>query len=1790
MKRRILSFVIAVVLFIQYPASSVYAIDNNSFNVVSEMQENEMDEMKSEFAYDDEALDEMDEIQPELIDGYVTLNEMNGTQTILIDKDVTSADWTSVSNNNESGDEPGVSDNDIVEISVKNFPDDIFRNYLTENYDYDRDGKVDSPENITYISCQYLEVKSLKGIELFPNLSELRVSGNQLTELDVSKNDKLKDLDCSDNQLTELDVSKNEQLTSLGCSNNQLTKLDVSKNEQLTSLGCSNNQLTELDIKNNSKLISLICGENNITTLDVSKNKDLEMLQCYQNQLTELDLTKNTQLNILNCDTMDTLLTLNLRGNLNEFPLLFKIPVLYERKLIVYCDKDSWISNWCEENGVAQMNADPGEDGEILPVKIEINKMQLYMVAKEEAVLEVTKIFPESATNKTIHWNSSDAKVATVDANGKVTAVAAGEAVITASTVNQKTETCKIIVNNILPLDVNYFPSSYFRDYISSNYDNDKDGYLTQKECENVTQIILEEGKSSYSLKGIEYLSNLEELNCDGQGLFDLDISKNTKLKKLSCALNFLNELDLSKNIALVDLNCGVNNIKELDVSNNSELKVLWCAGNQLTNIDISKNMKLQEFNCNGNQLTEIDICNNKELTWFNCSNNAITELDISKNPKISALYFDNTLINEIDISNHDIGILYCANTKLTELDLSNKNIIVLDCSQNDIKELDLSSASSLMHLVCTGMKANTNVFMWNEYPILEYFIIDSTINMFSHKGSFIEDVCNDLNIPFYSEEVKITLDKKELELTPGEVTTLMAAISPENVENKTVTWSSSNKKVAVVDENGVVTAIGKGTADIIAKTYMGTSATCKVNVYEYSIQNLQIVPKDVKLLSGESEQLRLIINPLNATDKSVQWSSSDEKIVTVDQNGNITAVSTGSAIITAKSSNQIEAKCSVIVEKVPNENEILLPKDIVAVTNIHSILEDVRLPEGWKWVDETISLKYFSGGSEKIFEAVYQKEGYREVIKQIPVKIVTISKVDVIAPNIMEKGKETPIYAEIVTNGLQVPEGMLNIEWISYDDSTVSLIGNGLNINAVGKKAGNTQLSAKVILTDGDKETQFISTKKKVMVTEDAPAAIMFEMPENFVQEGNVYSYKYTNANEEAAITLQVTGTEKITLKSSDTKVVSVSKATQNKNGTWNAVLTIKKPGYIKLTATAGDSLSTNKSVELYIKDAAPNINTNTIELNHKNINGVFLSICPNNGYVIEKVSFDNTVEGYDKFQILREENTDNYKITLSGNVEKGAYKQKLKVLVEGKEYEFPITIKVTSKDPAVTVKQSAKVNLFYKNTEGMGSLEIFSDESIKDVTLIDCDFSYSFENRQLICTGNWDAPDKKGTLVIQVEGYKDPLKKNITISTEKKAPKIVLNAKTASLYPIVGIETARVNITDISNGSIIQPEEIQVTFKPIKGKAVTAYNIQKNQNEIIFTRTEKDFKTKVSADILIQKKEYAAPIKLTYAINVNEKLPALTLDKKTVILNKAIAVHEYHQVKAYPKDTQAEDILQIRVTPADAKSKAEKDSSIAISVQDKNTLAVGLNDVTDLKTGNYKFNIDANYNGQKCQKTVLTVKVVDTSPNKTVKVTPKGSIDLLNRDTTCIYYTPKISNITGEIVDVSLSGRSAHLFKAELEDGKIKVSVTGNTKEEQDKVALVTKYKYRICLKLIFDNGLQSYEVTTDELKITLKQTKPKVTIQPKQSVMFNTLEHRIKVEFKGVNKDKTFAPIKKIELTNFKNVFFFDEKQNEILLTDKCSVVKGKTYTLKFNIYFEGCGDNEKPVQVNYKVKIQ
>lgn len=110
------------------------------------------------------------------------------------------------------------------------------------------------------------------------------------------------------------------------------------------------------------------------------------------------------------------------------------------------------------------------------------------------------------------------------------------------------------------------------------------------------------------SLKGIELFTGLTRLNCNGNPLTTLDVSKLTNLQYLSCSINNLTNLDVSTLTNLTSLNCSDNALTTLDVSMLTNLTVLMCSDNDLTTLDVSRMKVLSHVECYGNKLTTLDL------------------------------------------------------------------------------------------------------------------------------------------------------------------------------------------------------------------------------------------------------------------------------------------------------------------------------------------------------------------------------------------------------------------------------------------------------------------------------------------------------------------------------------------------------------------------------------------------------------------------------------------------------------------------------------------------------------------------------------------------------------------------------------------------------------------------------------------------------------------------------------------------------------------------------------------------------------------------------------------------------------------------------------------------------------------------------------------------------------------------------------------------------------------------------------------------------------------------------
>lgn len=147
--------------------------------------------------------------------------------------------------------------------------------------------------------------------------------------------------------------------------------------------------------------------------------------------------------------------------------------------------------------------------------------------------------------------------------------------------------------------------------------------------------------KKFTSLSGIEYFISLTRLDCMGNKLTTLDVSKNIALTELFCGDNQLTALEVSRNPNLKILECSYNKLTSLNLSKNTNLTELNCYRNKITTLNLIKNKVLRKIFCAYNQLNSLDVSKNKALIELNCINNQHTTIVIINPNTLSRLYID---------------------------------------------------------------------------------------------------------------------------------------------------------------------------------------------------------------------------------------------------------------------------------------------------------------------------------------------------------------------------------------------------------------------------------------------------------------------------------------------------------------------------------------------------------------------------------------------------------------------------------------------------------------------------------------------------------------------------------------------------------------------------------------------------------------------------------------------------------------------------------------------------------------------------------------------------------------------------------------------------------------------------------------------------------------------------------------------------------------------------------------------------------------------------------------------
>lgn len=194
---------------------------------------------------------------------------------------------------------------------------------------------------------------------------------------------------------------------------------------------------------------------------------------------------------------------------------------------------------------------------------------------------------------------------------------------------------------------------------------------------------------------------------------------------------------------------------------------------------------------------------------------------------------------------------------------------------------------------------------------------------------------------PAKTEVLSVSVEPESLELLIGESSRLSAETEPAGEE---VSWASSDENIAIVDASGRVLAKEKGSADITVSAG-GKTAVCKVNVVGIPVDNVILSKSSLELTIGESATLTATVLPADADSRQVFWSSSDEAIVTVDENGNVSSVGIGQADIIARAGN-MEAECHVTVSGIAADSVAISKTSLGMRVGETSVLTAYALPK----------------------------------------------------------------------------------------------------------------------------------------------------------------------------------------------------------------------------------------------------------------------------------------------------------------------------------------------------------------------------------------------------------------------------------------------------------------------------------------------------------------------------------------------------------------------------------------------------------------------------------------------------------------------------------------------------------------------------------------------------------------------------------------------------------------------------------------------------------------------------
>lgn len=361
--------------------------------------------------------------------------------------------------------------------------------------------------------------------------------------------------------------------------------------------------------------------------------------------------------------------------------------------------------------------------------------------------------------------------------------------------------------------------------------------------------------------------------------------------------------------------------IKSMSIDRESKLASFWymkeaeeCTQASAIVLDVTSLSLFENQAAQINATVYPSYATNKAVSWKSSNTDVAT---VNSNGFVTTKTIGTATITATTTDGSNISASCSVTVKIipvTSITMS-KSSLTLDVSDTHQLYADISPSNATYNTV-TWESSNADVASVSDNGLVNSISPgEATITARTTDGTNLTAVCQ-VTVKKYVHS--ITLNDNSLTLTLPETAQLIATIIPSDASNPSLNWTSSKSSVATVDNNGLITSVGVGTTTIKATTTDGSnlSASCQVTVVKQYVTSITLNESNIVMHIGDTVQLIADVQPENASNPNINWSTGSSSIASIDNNGLVTAKAGGTtyAKATAADGSYANAQCAIQV------------------------------------------------------------------------------------------------------------------------------------------------------------------------------------------------------------------------------------------------------------------------------------------------------------------------------------------------------------------------------------------------------------------------------------------------------------------------------------------------------------------------------------------------------------------------------------------------------------------------------------------------------------------------------------------------------------------------------------------------------------------------------------------------------------------------------------------------------------------------------------------------------------